>query len=76
MRRLYQADWVLFEAWCDAAGRTALPAEAVTLAAFLTEAAATLGTGALTRRLSAVAADRQGPSPAMTPSNVMPPIPA
>jgi hypothetical protein len=55
MRRLYQADWVVFETWCDAAGRTALPADAATLAAFLTEAATTLSASALTRRTSAVA---------------------
>jgi hypothetical protein len=55
MRRLYQADWVAFETWCTTAGRTALPADAATLAAFLTEAAATQSGSALTRRASAVA---------------------
>ena len=55
LRRLYQADWVAFETWCSTAGRTALPADAATLAAFLTETAATQSASALTRCASAVA---------------------
>jgi hypothetical protein len=55
-RRLYAADWAAFEDWCRQAGRLWLPADAATVAAFLTDAAATLGAGALGRRAAAIAA--------------------
>jgi site-specific recombinase XerC len=54
--RLYARDWTTFETWCAAAGRTALPATAATVAAFLAEAAPRLSAGALARRTSAIAA--------------------
>jgi hypothetical protein len=55
-RRLYAADWAAFEDWCRQAGRVWLPADAATVANFLTEAAATLSAGALGRRAAAIAA--------------------
>jgi integrase len=55
-RRLYAADWAVFEDWCRQAGRVWLPADAATVADFLTEAAATLSAGALGRRAAAIAA--------------------
>jgi hypothetical protein len=55
-RRLYTADWTAFENWCRRAGRICLPADAATVADFLTEAAATLSAGALGRRAAAIAA--------------------
>jgi hypothetical protein len=54
--RLYALDWTSFETWCTAAGVTPLPATAATVAAFLTEAAASLSAGTLARRASAIAA--------------------
>jgi hypothetical protein len=54
--RLYARDWTSFESWCAATGRTALPATAATVAAFLSEAAPRLSAGALARRTSAIAA--------------------
>jgi hypothetical protein len=48
--RLYALDWMAFETWCAAAGRTPFPATAATVAAFLTEAGAG-PTGAPGRRL-------------------------
>ena len=38
--RLYQVDWTAFEDWCRRRGRVGLPADAATVADFLTEAAA------------------------------------
>jgi hypothetical protein len=55
-RRLYAADWATFEDWCRQAGQVWLPADAATVADFLTEAAATLSAGALGRRAAAIAA--------------------
>ncbi len=55
-RRLYTADWTAFEDWCGRAGRSCLPADAATVADFLTEAAAILSAGALGRRAAAIAA--------------------
>jgi hypothetical protein len=54
--RLYARDWTAFETWCAATGRTALPADPATVAAFLSEAAPRLSAGALARRTSAIAA--------------------
>jgi integrase len=54
--RLYARDWMAFETWCAAVGRTALPADPAAVAAFLTEAAPRLSAGALARRASAIAA--------------------
>jgi site-specific recombinase XerC len=55
-QRLYLRDWSTFETWCAATGRTALPADPVAIASFLTEAAPRLSAGALARRVSAIAA--------------------
>ncbi|MDN5751326.1 MAG: tyrosine-type recombinase/integrase [Pseudonocardia sp.] len=40
-RRAYTSDWRRFTGWCAARGHTPLPAAPVTIAAYLTEAAAT-----------------------------------
>jgi hypothetical protein len=66
-RRLYAADWATFETWCRQAGRVWLPADAATVADFLTDAAATISAGALGRRAAAIAArHRAGGHPAPT----------
>jgi hypothetical protein len=66
-RRLYAADWGTFEDWCRKAGMAWLPADATTVADFLTEAAATISAGALGRRAAAIAArHRAGGYPAPT----------
>jgi site-specific recombinase XerD len=69
--RLYAADWKGFTTWCEGRGLAALPAAPATVAAFLTEAAATRGAGALGRRAAAIA-DRHRragyPSPAGDPA--------
>jgi hypothetical protein len=54
--RLYALDRTAFETWCVATGRTALPATATTVVAFLTEAAPRLSAGGLAR-ISQLAAD-------------------
>ncbi len=66
--RLYAVDWQAFAAWCQEAGMTALPAAAATVAAFLAQAGATCGAGALGRRAAAIAARHRqaGFSPAPT----------
>lgn len=69
--RLYAADWTAFETWCAAAGRTALPADAATVTAFLTDGATILGAGALARRASAIGArhrQRSFISPTLDPT--------
>jgi hypothetical protein len=69
--RLYAADWRAFAAWCAGRNLAALPAAPATVEAFLTEAAATRGAGALGRRAAAIA-DRHRragyPSPAGDPA--------
>ncbi len=57
--RLYARDWTAFETWCAAMRQTALPADPVAVAAFLTEAAPRLSFGALARRASAIAAQHR-----------------
>jgi hypothetical protein len=52
--RLYAADWTSFETWCATAGQAALPADAATVAAFLSAGKASLSAGALGRRVSAI----------------------
>ena len=54
--RLYAADWRAFEDWCREQSLVPLPAEATTVAAFLTQGAKTLSAGTLTRRAAAIAA--------------------
>ncbi len=39
--RAYRSDWAHFTAWCDRHGRTALPAEADTVALYLSDLART-----------------------------------
>jgi integrase len=53
-QRLYKADWASFEGWCGARALTTLPADPATVAAFLTEAATSVGAGALGRRAAAI----------------------
>ena len=57
--RFYAGDWAAFAAWCRDAGAVALPAEAATLAAYLTAAAARLSPGAISRHLAAVTDQHQ-----------------
>lgn len=52
--RLYAAEWLAFVAWCRAAKRVALPANAETLAAYLLAAAGKAGRGALGRKRAAI----------------------
>jgi len=54
--RLYAADWRVFEDWCRQRRLVPLPADATTVADFLTEGATTLSAGALSRRAAAIAA--------------------
>jgi hypothetical protein len=54
--RLYAADWRAFEDWCRQRSLVLLPADATTVADFLTEGATTLSVGALSRRAAAIAA--------------------
>lgn len=57
--RLYAADWAAFSAWCGAQCVPTVPAAPHTIARYLAAAAATLGPGALTRRLAAIAAQHR-----------------
>jgi len=54
-RRAYRSDWADFTAWCQAHGRTALPATPETLVLYLSDRADTLKTLTLQRRLTAIA---------------------
>jgi site-specific recombinase XerC len=54
--RLYAADWAAFDDWCCKQGSVSLPADATSVAAFLSAGAATLSAGALMRRAAAIAA--------------------
>ena len=68
--RVYAADWRAFEDWCRLRSLVPLPADAATVAGFLTEGAKALSAGALSRRAAAIAArHRQAgfPSPAAAP---------
>jgi hypothetical protein len=68
--RLYAADWRAFEDWCRPRSLVTLPADATTVAAFLTEGTKTLSAGALSRRAAAIAArhrQRGFASPAADP---------
>jgi hypothetical protein len=55
-QRLYATDWRVFEDWCRQQNLAPLPAEAATVATFLSEGATTLSAGALSRRAAAIAA--------------------
>ncbi|HEY8612337.1 MAG TPA: site-specific integrase [Roseomonas sp.] len=53
-RRAYRAAWVDFAAWCDEAGRTALPASPETVGTFLAARASTHKAASLSMRLVAI----------------------
>lgn len=53
-RRAYGADWRDFESWCASVGTSPLPAEAATLALYLTARAPELAVSTLARRLAAI----------------------
>ncbi len=53
-RRYYAADWAAFQAWCRAEACQALPAAAVSVAAYLEADAAKRRPGTLRRRLAAI----------------------
>lgn len=65
----YQRDWRHFTNWCAAYGVPSLPATPETVAAYLADAAQTLKTCTLRRRLAAISVVHQGyghPSPTTT----------
>jgi len=75
-RRAYRADWADFTAWCQAHGKTALPAEPETVVLYLSDRADTLKTATLQRRLTAIsqahkAADLDTPTADRTVRRVM-----
>lgn len=51
---LYESNWRLWEAWCRVRRLSALPAEAMTVAAFLADQAETVAPSTLSGRLSAI----------------------
>ena len=53
-RRAYRADWTHFNAWCNERGLMALPAEAGTIALYLSDLAATLRPSTLQRRITSI----------------------
>jgi hypothetical protein len=53
--KAYATDWDHFAAWCRREGQASLPAAAATLESYLTAFTATLGRGALDRRVAAIA---------------------
>ena len=55
----YARDWADFAAWCRRAGAVSLPADAATVAAFLTAGSGRLSPGALARHLAAIAAEHK-----------------
>jgi hypothetical protein len=59
--KAYRADWAHFEAWCEAAGRGALPAIPATLTAYLHGLVADgYHASTITRRLSTIAVRHRG----------------
>jgi integrase len=52
----YASDWADFSAWCDAAERISLPAEPVTIGAYLSDRSGILKVSTLNRRLAAITA--------------------
>ena len=52
----YASDWCDFTAWCEAAERLALPAEPVTIGAYLSDRSGILKVSTLNRRLAAITA--------------------
>ena len=55
--QFYARDWAGFAAWCRSGGVVPLPADAATIAAYLTALSARLSPGALAQRLAAIAAE-------------------
>jgi integrase len=53
--RAYRADWADFLAWCESVGRTPLPAEPITIGAYLSDRSGTLKVSTLARRVAAIA---------------------
>jgi len=53
--RGYRSDWRHFCAWCEAGGRSPLPAHPETVAAYIAECAERLKVGSIQRRLNAIA---------------------
>jgi site-specific recombinase XerD len=68
--RAYGSDWADFTSWCASVGASPLPAEAATVALYLTARATTLRVSTLARRIAAVnAAHREeGLSPPASPA--------
>ncbi len=54
-RRAYRSDWADFITWCQAHGRSALPAAPETVVFYLSDRADTLKTATLQRRLTSIA---------------------
>jgi hypothetical protein len=52
----YASDWADFAAWCNSAERLALPADPVTIGAYLSDRSGILKVSTLNRRLAAIAA--------------------
>jgi hypothetical protein len=52
----YASDWADFAAWCNSAERIALPAEPVTIGAYLSDRSGILKVSTLNRRLAAITA--------------------
>lgn len=52
----YASDWADFSDWCNAAERVALPAEPITVGAYLSDRSGVLRVSTLNRRLAAIAA--------------------
>jgi integrase len=52
----YASDWADFSAWCNSAERLALPAEPVTIGAYLSDRSGILKVSTLNRRLAAITA--------------------
>jgi site-specific recombinase XerD len=53
--RAYRADWADFLSWCQSVGRAALPAEPITIGAFLSDRSETLKVSTIGRRVAAIA---------------------
>jgi site-specific recombinase XerD len=68
--RAYRSDWAHFCAWCDLHGRAALPAEAETVALYLSDLARVAKPATLQRRLSSISQAHQAaghPTPTAEP---------
>jgi hypothetical protein len=57
--RAYRSDWADFVWWCEAAGRCALPADSITVGAYLTDRSGILKVATLNRRIAAIMAAAQ-----------------